>query len=39
LLVELTTWLRERGVLPAELRVGEASLEDVFLRLTGREHR
>jgi ABC-2 type transport system ATP-binding protein len=39
LLVELTTWLRERGVLPTELRVGEASLEDVFLRLTGREPR
>jgi ABC-2 type transport system ATP-binding protein len=39
LLVELTTWLRKRGVLPSELRVGEASLEDVFLRLTGREPR
>ncbi len=39
LLVELTTWLRERGVLPTEVRVGEASLEDVFLRLTGRELR
>jgi ABC-2 type transport system ATP-binding protein len=39
LLVELTTWLRARGVLPTELRVGEASLEDVFLRLTRREPR
>ncbi len=39
LLVELTTWLRERNVVPTEVRVGEASLEDVFLRLTGRELR
>ena len=39
LLVEVTAWLRERAVLPSEVRVGEESLEDVFLRLTGRELR
>ncbi|HLH25180.1 MAG TPA: ABC transporter ATP-binding protein [Chloroflexota bacterium] len=39
LLVELAAWLRERDVLPSEVRVGEESLEDVFLRLTGRELR
>ena len=39
LLVELAAWLREQGVVPSELRVGEESLEDVFLRLTGRELR
>ncbi len=38
-LVELATWLRDLGVLPSELRVGQESLEDVFLRLTGRELR
>jgi ABC-2 type transport system ATP-binding protein len=39
LLVELTSWLRERRLLPQELRVGGESLEDVFLRLTGSEPR
>jgi ABC-2 type transport system ATP-binding protein len=39
LLVELTGWLRAAGVLPREVRVGEGSLEEVFLRLTGREQR
>ena len=39
LLVALSTWLRDAGVLPTELRVGQESLEDVFLRLTGRELR
>jgi ABC-2 type transport system ATP-binding protein len=39
LLVEVVAWLRERDVLPSEIRVGEESLEDVFLRLTGRELR
>jgi ABC-2 type transport system ATP-binding protein len=39
LLVEIAAWLRERAVLPSEVRVGEESLEDVFLRLTGRELR
>jgi ABC-2 type transport system ATP-binding protein len=36
LLVELATWLRARSILPRELRVGHGTLEDVFLRLTGR---
>ena len=39
LLVELTTWLRDHHVELAELRVGRSSLEDVFLRLTGKEVR
>ncbi len=38
-LVELTTYLRDQSVDIAELRVGRASLEDVFLRLTGKEVR
>jgi len=33
----LTTWLAERSVLLADLRVGRQSLEDVFLHLTGRD--
>ncbi len=39
LLVELTAWLRDQRVDAAEIRVGRASLEDVFLRLTGKEVR
>ncbi|MGZ3639380.1 MAG: ABC transporter ATP-binding protein [Ktedonobacterales bacterium] len=39
LLVELTTWLRDKGADVTELRVGRSSLEDVFLRLTGKEIR
>ncbi|GCE11633.1 ABC transporter ATP-binding protein [Tengunoibacter tsumagoiensis] len=39
LLVELTTWLRERNITLSELRVGHGSLEDLFLRLTGSEVR
>lgn len=39
LLVELATWLRDAHVLASEVRVGQESLEDVFLRLTGREPR
>jgi ABC-2 type transport system ATP-binding protein len=39
LLVELAQWLRSRGVVPRELRLGHGSLEDVFLRLTGKELR
>jgi ABC-2 type transport system ATP-binding protein len=39
LLVELTTWLRDNGVELRDLRVGFGSLEEVFLRLTGREVR
>ena len=37
LLVELSTWLLAIGVEPLAIRVGQGSLEDVFLRLTG-EH-
>lgn len=36
LLADLTAWLRNRNIVAQEIRVGEASLEDVFLRLTGR---
>jgi ABC-2 type transport system ATP-binding protein len=39
LLVELTTWLRDQRLDLGELRVGRSSLEDVFLRLTGKEMR
>ena len=39
LLAELTPWLRDRGADLTELRVGRSSLEDVFLRLTGKEMR
>jgi ABC-2 type transport system ATP-binding protein len=39
LLVELTTWGRDRGILLNDLRVGHESLEEVFLRLTGHELR
>ncbi|MBF6590071.1 MAG: ABC transporter ATP-binding protein [Ktedonobacterales bacterium] len=39
LLVELTTWLRDTGAELHELRVGRSSLEEVFLRLTGKEMR
>ncbi|MBI4495276.1 MAG: ABC transporter ATP-binding protein [Chloroflexi bacterium] len=37
LLVELATLLRDSGVIPAEIRIGRESLEEVFLRLTERE--
>lgn len=39
LLVELTEWLRAQSIIPRELRIGHGSLEDVFLRLTGKEIR
>ncbi|HEX5505509.1 MAG TPA: ABC transporter ATP-binding protein, partial [Thermomicrobiales bacterium] len=39
LLAEVTAWLRDRGVTLTELRVGHGSLEEAFLRLTGREER
>ncbi len=35
LLVELTTWLLAVGIEPLAIRVGQGSLEDVFLRLVG----
>jgi ABC-2 type transport system ATP-binding protein len=39
LLVELATLLRETGVDLTELRIGRSTLEDVFIRLTGKEMR
>jgi len=40
LLVELATWLREvANANLSELRVGRSTLEDVFLRLTGKDMR
>ncbi|HUZ01952.1 MAG TPA: ABC transporter ATP-binding protein [Thermomicrobiaceae bacterium] len=39
LLVELTTWARDAGILVNDLRVGHESLEEVFLRLTGHDLR
>jgi ABC-2 type transport system ATP-binding protein len=36
LLVDLTLWLRERKIVPRAMRVGGETLEDVFLRLTGK---
>ena len=36
LVAALTAWLCEQGALVSELRAGRRSLEDVFLRLTGR---
>jgi ABC-2 type transport system ATP-binding protein len=39
LLVELTTYLRDAKIELTELRVGRSSLEEVFLRLTGKEMR
>ena len=34
-LAELTRWLREQGIDVTEMHVQKASLEDVFLELTG----
>ena len=39
LLAEVTAWLRDQGADATELRVGRSSLEDVFLRLTGKDMR
>jgi ABC-2 type transport system ATP-binding protein len=39
LLVRVTTWCADRGVLAEDLRIAHRSLEDVFLELTGRELR
>ncbi len=39
MLVQLTTWLRDAGVDVSDLRVGRSTLEDVFIRLTGKEMR
>jgi ABC-2 type transport system ATP-binding protein len=38
-LVVLATWLRERAEDVSEVRVGRSTLEDVFIRLTGKEIR
>ncbi|HEY8600142.1 MAG TPA: ABC transporter ATP-binding protein [Thermomicrobiales bacterium] len=38
-LAAITIWLRDYGVTLRELRVGHGSLEELFLRLTGREER
>jgi ABC-2 type transport system ATP-binding protein len=35
----LTVWLRDQGILLEELRIGGASLEEVFLQLTGTDVR
>ena len=39
LLVQVATLLRDLGVDVSELRVGRSTLEDVFIRLTGKEMR
>ena len=39
LLVELATWARDAHADLTEIRIGRATLEDVFLRLTGKEMR
>jgi ABC-2 type transport system ATP-binding protein len=39
LLAELTAWLRDAKAELTALHVGHGSLEDVFLRLTGKEMR
>jgi ABC-2 type transport system ATP-binding protein len=39
LLAELTAWLLQKQADLTELRVGKSTLEDVFLRLTGKEMR
>ncbi len=39
LLVELATWARDHEIDLTEIRIGRATLEDVFLRLTGKEMR
>lgn len=38
-LVAVTTWCADQGVLVTEIRVDQRRLEDVFLDLTGRELR
>jgi ABC-2 type transport system ATP-binding protein len=36
-LAKVSTWCEEQGVLPESLTLGQRTLEDVFLQLTGRE--
>ena len=39
LLAAVTSWCAGQGMMPDGLTVGRATLEDVFLQLTGRELR
>ncbi len=39
LLAELADWLRANEIAPRTIQIGHESLEDVFLRLTGKELR
>jgi hypothetical protein len=39
LLVQLATLFRDTGVDVSEVRIGRSTLEDVFIRLTGKEMR
>src|SRR3954464_3705959 len=36
-LAKVSTWCQENGVLPESLSLGQRTLEDVFLQITGRE--
>ncbi|NUS50216.1 MAG: ABC transporter ATP-binding protein, partial [Nocardioidaceae bacterium] len=36
-LAKVSAWCEENGVLPESLTLGQRTLEDVFLQLTGRE--
>ena len=36
-LAKVSAWCEEHGVLPESLSMGQRTLEDVFLQLTGRE--
>ena len=36
-LAKVSAWCEENGVLPETLTLGQRTLEDVFLELTGRE--
>ncbi|HET7734374.1 MAG TPA: ABC transporter ATP-binding protein, partial [Nocardioidaceae bacterium] len=38
-LAKVSAWCEEHGVLPESLSLGQRTLEDVFLQLTGRELR
>jgi hypothetical protein len=37
LVAQLTAWLHDQDILVSELRAGQGSLEEMFLRLTGEE--
>jgi ABC-2 type transport system ATP-binding protein len=36
-LAKVSAWCEEHGVLPESLSLGQRTLEDVFLQITGRE--